>query len=152
MPDIQATWIALIAIILGPTISLIIARNQNKTQLKAAERQFAAAVLSQARLSWIEALRKEVSRLISLLRGLSREDDWQPVVQSACMIELLLNPQEEIHQDLLNAVYDVILFSAEHSRENTTDHAAKSSESIKQLLKVTQPVLRKEWVRVKRGE
>jgi hypothetical protein len=148
---------ALVASIVGPIVTLKVAR-----------RQFNANVLSTNRQKWIETLRDMVAELISLLvsalvirsawkskwdkgRGPLREDaallhKLERIVLAESKIRLLLNPTDVDHQQLYRAIETATKrLKAEESLDSDTD------ADIETITSLSQVILRREWQRVKLG-
>ena len=148
---------ALAASIIGPIVTLRVAR-----------RQFNANVLSTNRQKWIETLRDMVAELISLIvsalvirsawkikwgkgRGPLREDKallikLERIVLVESKIRLLLNPTEADHQQLYQAIETSIKrLKAEESLDSDTE------ADIETIVRLSQVILKREWQRVKLG-
>ena len=148
---------ALAASILGPIVTLKVAR-----------RQFNATVLSTNRQKWIETLRDMVAELMSLLvssliirsawkskwdkgRGPLREDaallhKLERIVLAHSKIRLLLKPTDVDHQQLDRAIDTAIKrLQAEESLDSDTE------ADIETITRLSQVILRREWERVKLG-
>ncbi len=148
---------ALVASVLGPIVSLRVAR-----------RQFNATVLSTNRQKWIETLRDMLAELISLMvsalyirsawkskwdkgRGPLREDaalldKLERIVLAESKIRLLLNPTEVDHQQLYRAIETAIKrLKAEESLDSDTE------ADIETITNLAQTILKREWQRVKLG-
>lgn len=148
---------ALVASIVGPVVTLSVAR-----------RQFNATVLSANRQKWIEALRDMLAELISLLvsalivrsawkskwdkgRGPFREDaalldKLERIVLAQSKIRLLLNPTELDHQQLHRAI------DAAFKRLQSEDSLDSDTEvDIENITTLAQSILKREWQRVKLG-
>jgi hypothetical protein len=148
---------ALAASIAGPIVTLSVAR-----------RQFNATVLSANRQRWIEALRDSLAELISLIviasvvkagwkakweRGqgaLTANPDLMEkvarIVLIQCRIRLLLNPTENDHQELFQAI------DAAMKRLQSEEVSDTGTESdIEHITRHGQSILKREWIRVKRG-
>jgi hypothetical protein len=148
---------ALVASIVGPIITLTVAK-----------RQFNATVLSANRQKWIESLRDTLAELISLLVAAlvvkaKWKDKWekgrgalsadpalleklQRIVLTQSKIRLLLNPTEVDHQRLGEAIETALKrLQAEESLD------AETEADIEIITKLAQSILKREWQRVKRG-
>ncbi len=148
---------ALVASIVGPIVTLKVAR-----------RQFNATVLSTNRQKWIETLRDMVAELISLLvsslvvksswqskwdkgRGPLREDvalldKLERIVLADSKIRLLLNPTRADHRELSKTIDSAIKrLKDEESLDSDTEH------DIERITTLAQAVLKREWQRVKLG-
>ncbi len=121
---------------------------------------------SEFRQAWIDALRNEISELLSLFHILhsilirkqsdgeseskileyaySRQDDFVKVNNLATKIRLRLNPNE-------HGAFLVILDKLEKNSENMVP-IDENEHLIKEAIQESQKVLKKEWGRVKSGE
>lgn len=163
--DLNPQWItlvlactAMIASIAGPFVNTRIARIQ-----------FNASVLSVNRQKWIETMRDLVASLNSqfLAVGMIRQTVGEPaaiiiardpemfrrvenLLVTVSKIELMLNPLEQDHQQLNALMKNGI----DQLRSPPPGHEIEGRiEVISQdITKVAQAVLKREWVRVKRGE
>ncbi len=163
--DLNPQWItlvlactAMIASIAGPFVNTRIARIQ-----------FKANVLSVNRQKWIETLRNLVASLNSqfLAVGMLRQTVGEPaaivvardpemfkrvetLLETVSKIELMLNPLEPDHQQLTALMKDGIA----QLRSPPPGHAIEGRIELigDEITKIAQAVLKREWVRVKRGE
>jgi len=148
---------ALVASIVGPIITLSVAK-----------KQINATVLSANRQKWIESLRAALAEFLSLLVAAqvvkaNWKDEWdggraplqkdpklldkvQRMVLSQAEIKLLINPTEPDHQHLLVAI-DTAL---RRLREGTSSDA-ETEKDIQVITEMAQKILKREWQRVKRG-
>lgn len=148
---------ALVASVVGPVVTLAVAR-----------RQFNANVLSVNRQKWIETLRASVAELISLLVGAlvikagwrgewgkglhaltanpAMHDKLERIVLVQWNIRLLINPTNPEHQRLYQAIEAAF---ARLQAEESDDAATRTD--IEDIATLTQSILRREWQRVKRG-
>ncbi len=148
---------AMIASVAGPYVNTRIAGLQFKTN-----------VLSVNRQKWIEALRDLVSSLNSqlLTAAVMRQSLEEPahiviardpdlfrrvegLMRTATHIELMLNPLEQDHQRL-NALMQE---SIDQLRRPSPGHdvEARVERLTRDIIQVTQAILKQEWGRVKRG-
>ena len=148
---------ALVASIVGPLVTLSVAR-----------RQFNANVLSNNRQKWIETLRASIAELISLLVGalvikatwkgswdkglnaLQSTPEMREKLERAILVQwnirLLINPTEPDHQLLYKAIEDTFArLQAEQTDEQATER------DIESIATLAQAILKREWQRVKRG-
>ena len=148
---------ALVASIVGPLVTLVVAK-----------RQFNATVLSANRQKWIETLRDLLAELSSLLVAalvvkFEWKDKWNqglgPITKDAAMfgklerivlvqwkILLLTNPAETDHQQLNQAIETALTrLKAEGA------HDAESEADLASITRLGQAILKREWERVKRG-
>ena len=147
---------ALIASILGPIVTLTVAR-----------RQFNANVISTNRQKWIETFRDRLSELVSLISTASLvRSEWrsqwnaresiskdplfvtavEKITYSFTQLTLLTNEEEDSHQTLLRAIDRAIthLQNAEASEGDVRN-------DMDELRHVGRQIIRYEWGRVKRG-
>ena len=149
---------ALVASILGPVVTLSVAR-----------RQFNANVLSANRQRWIESLRDLLAELISLfvLAGVLRstwKQTWDgglgPVAADAAVrdklerlvlvtskIRLMINPNEADHQ----ALYRAIETALQRFKSDGALREADSHADVETITRLAQAILKREWQRVKLG-
>jgi hypothetical protein len=148
---------ALVASIVGPVITLTVAR-----------RQFNATVISASRQKWMETMRDTLAELIALVNtALIVKSNWKDkwdrgrgplnadsamlekfahIVLSQSKIELLINPTDADHQLLCETIETAISrLRAEESLESETE------SDIQNLTRLGQAILRREWQRVKVG-
>jgi len=148
---------ALVASIIGPIVTLTVAR-----------RQYNATVISASRQKWIETLRDTLAELIALIRAAlvvksKWKDKWdrgrgplnadpamlgkfEHIVLSQSTIELLINPTDADHQLLCETIETAISrLSAEESLE------AETQSDVQTITRLGQAILIREWQRVKIG-
>ena len=148
---------ALVASIVGPIVTLAVAR-----------RQFNATVLSANRQKWIESLRDMLAELVSpLVAALVIKSEWQGkwergraafsadprlidklqrLVFAQSKITLLINPTEPDHQNLVQVI-DAALKRLQSEQATEEDTAA----DIATVTDLAQRSLKREWQRVKMG-
>lgn len=135
--------VALAAVIVGPVIQNLIARKQT---------------LLPMRLQWIEKLRSEIADYLTTLHMVyvktqvdekkAREDLFgaiETLVAIRYRIELMLNPNETSHVELISKLDGVI--EQLPSEEKATD--ANFLSVLKEVLSAAKPVLKAEWNRIK---
>ena len=148
---------ALVASVVGPFVTLAVAR-----------RQFNATVLSANRQKWIESCRDLLSELISLLvAGLVVKSNWQDkwdkgrgalaaepalieklqrIVLAQSKMRLLMNPTEPDHHELCVAIDTAFKrLQSEGAPESQT------AADIETITRLAQTILKREWQRVKAG-
>jgi hypothetical protein len=149
---------ALVASVLGPAVTLAVAK-----------RQVNANVLSANRQKWIESVRDLLAELISLftLAGVLRatwKDGWAqgmgPVAADAALreklerlvlvtskIRLMINPAEPDHQELYRTIEAALLrFKSDDELREADTHA-----DVERITLLAQAILKREWQRVKLG-
>lgn len=148
---------ALVASLVGPFVTLTVAR-----------RQIHASVVSANREKWIESLRNELAELIALIasavvvRSKWREK-WQggfgPAVEDLGFLEkvqravlaqtrirLMLNPSEADNRQLCDAIEKALA----HIRSHETPDAETEADVLL-ITVLAQGILKREWERVKTG-
>jgi hypothetical protein len=144
--------VALVSAIIGPLVSLKIAR-----------KQINASILSGNRQEWINTLRNEVSGFVSVisLLGALRSGGYKGVtsdeankfgreaMERKSKIELLLNPSESLHNELIAAIENALSIAIHAEIE---PNAVEQRRYIDQILNKSKTILKQEWVRVKKGE
>ena len=148
---------ALVASIVGPLVTLNVAR-----------RQFSATAISGNRHKWIETLRDALAELISLLamalvvkskwrdkweegRGPVGSDPamlekFEHIVLAQAKVQLLINPHDEDHERLTQAID----LATRHLRSGDSPDAETEAD-IRTIVELAQAILRTEWLRVKLG-
>jgi len=148
---------ALVASIVGPFVTLAVAK-----------RQFNATVLSANRQKWIETLRDLLAELISqLVAVLVVKSGWtgnwdkgraplktdpglmqkmERIVLVQWKIRLLINPAEPDHRQL----FDVIDKAFKRLQADDT-HESETQADIENITSLSQAILKREWERVKKG-
>jgi hypothetical protein len=147
---------ALVASIMGPLVTLTVAR-----------RQFRANVIATNRQKWIDEFRDRVSELLSLMNAAQlikrhSEDAWRGGVGPAASlgvtdkfekafmalseIRLLTNASDPEHQRLNDALATALVHvQHDELREEELD------ASIEEVVALGRTIIRQEWGRVKRG-
>ena len=147
---------ALVASVMGPLVTLSVAR-----------RQFRANVISTNRQKWIETFRDRVSELLSLMNAAQlikrhSADAWRGGVGAAASlgvtdkfekafmalseIRLLTNASDAEHQRL-NEALATALAHLQHDELREEELNA----SVEQVIALGRTIIRHEWGRVKRG-
>jgi len=148
---------ALAASIIGPVVTLAVAR-----------RQINANVLSANRQKWIEALRETMAEMISLMvavivvkqnwkgewrrgRGAIAADPTllgklERMILVNWKIRLLVNPNEPDHAALMQRLDEAL---ARLEGEDIDEHATRGD--VEAITAVSQAILRDAWRRVKAG-
>ena len=147
---------ALVASIMGPFVTLMVAR-----------RQFRANVISTNRQKWIDTFRDRVSALLSMMnaaqlvkrhsaeawRGglgpassLNVADKFEKAFMALSEIRLLTNASDPEHQRLNDALA-AALAHLQHDDPREDELAT----SIEEVIALGRTIIRLEWGRVKRG-
>jgi len=170
---VMREWLPLIiafaAVIVGPFVQRNIANHDRKArhdelvaqlaeQRALTEKQIFASVRSSNRQAWIDALRGDVanylnlSQRMALLRAERTSSEPGSVLfnmmveagHAFSLIQLRLNPDEEMHQELLYRLAELNSVS-----QNSPELFEKMRENV---IKQAQKIFKFEWNRVKRGE
>ncbi|BBL74796.1 hypothetical protein MishRS11D_18940 [Methylomagnum ishizawai] len=130
---------------------------------------------SEFRQAWIDALREELASFLAAARAFARAveilntygpdykdktalrisdekvgDLRYQVAESLCKIQLRLNPNEPEHQELLRLLRRAV--SEQNAMVNNKTGVEETMKAIEIASEYAQPVLKKEWERVKKGE
>lgn len=146
---------SLIAVISSGLVAILSLFFNYRTSMKSSKMQ----IISPMRQIWINNLRDKLSEfniliynlglLIELKKesGLSnneQKDYISEAIRLRIEVELLLNPNEKIHNELLSLLEKTITIPLDKELKNI-------HESCKILLDKTKEVLKKEWIVVKEG-
>lgn len=147
---------ALVASVMGPLVTLSVAR-----------RQFRANVISTNRQKWIDTFRDRVSELVSLMnaaqlikrhsaeawRGgvgpaasLGVTDKFEKAFMALSEIRLLTNASDPEHQRLNDALA-IALAHLQHDELRDEELGV----SVEEVITLGRTIIRHEWSRVKRG-
>lgn len=151
---ILSLLVSMLAVIVGPLMSLWVARRQTMTVLSVTHKQ----VIGPMRQRWIESLRDRVAELISLgawfyrinmevdppASPTERQGQTQKLVFLIAQIELMLNPGEGEHQELVSGLEQLRATAVEPRRSQEFPQAVRSAKEC------CQRILKAEWERVKR--
>jgi hypothetical protein len=141
---------ALVAVIVGPIVSVYVAR-----------RQIRASVVSANRQKWIDSLRDQLAEFITAVRvvGLHRGLDLmekaeydsrlQQLLQIESQVTLLLNHNEDDHRVLIETIRAMIeqLFAGDELAKRKL-----TADKLPTISLLSQSILKREWERVKRGD
>jgi hypothetical protein len=130
---------------------------------------------SEFRQGWIDGLREELASFLAAARAFTRAveilntygpdykdktalrisdekvgDLRYQAAESLCKIQLRLNPNEPEHQELLRLLRRAI--SEQNAMLNNKTGIEETMKAIELVSEYAQPVLKKEWERVKKGE
>lgn len=140
-----AMLVSLAAVIVGPIVTLKVAKRQ---------------IVSPIRQKWIDELRELISEYLSeceklLVLGkdgiLNKEETDERIFTRLLYLEqklkLMLNPNEERHIELLEIVNE-LTEEIHHGVGDIIEFGGK----LRDATKVSQKILKEEWVRVKSGD
>ena len=147
---------ALLAVGVGPFITLRVAHNQIAASRSTANLQARANVLSKSRQDWINSLRAEIAGFMSLtghalptvMHAVTNGGDTMALTRDIRLhlakTTLMINPKEEDHVALLKIMRSTV---AQLSTLNFDVQSANDD-----LASIAQRVLKREWERVKAFE
>lgn len=121
--------------------------NNESERLKSQE-----SIISSSRQKWINTLRDELSSLMSHQTQYSassaerQSQIFSKIWEEICKIDLLLNPKEELHKQLMKELNTGFSLCTE------TANQTKYREQRAVILKISQEILKQEWIRVKSFE
>ena len=151
-PAVVSAVTALVAVIVGPLVSIFVAKNQIN-----------ASVVSTNRQTWINRLRDELATLVGIVHHLPSAHangsvssdaaitEYGRFVEKFQVIKLLINPKETDHQELIRLIESAnkeIIESLNKNQANASELEAASQRIVAQ----SQIVLKREWERVKNGK
>jgi hypothetical protein len=171
--------IALVATIVGPVITLLIARKQiasgfetqrqqTDTAIRVARLNFNALVVSTNRQKWIDTLRDTLAEFLAVARHVASDirssgfdtamiDRVRRMLELSTKVELLLNPIEPDHVAFVQRLRE--LQSAAISRDavglgekESAADADHLDSLVSDLTARAKQILKAEWERVKAGE
>ena len=141
---------ALLAVSIGPFVTLHIARRQIK-----------ANVLSPNRQQWINTLRDEISNYLAIMArtagataGRVEDQEYlrtciEDLCRSESKIQLLLNPKEADHVKLITLLKESSS-SVWYLNSDKKDRFPEDINNLrKNIIEISQPILKREWERVK---
>ena len=140
---------ALVAVIVGPVVSVYIAR-----------RQIRASVVSANRQAWINNLRDAIADYLAKqemvrnlnVHGYADESSFpriEETVRLANRIELLINPKEEDHVELAHLICQM---ANTMNQQNEKNKDFDVDMHRKRIVELSQAILKREWERVKSGD
>ena len=145
--SILSLIVAALAVVVGPMVSLAIAKRQILSSLEASNKQITAPM----RQAWINKLRRLLAELISSslhyrVAGFEdrTDEEYQRVTLLEAHIQLMLNPNEDDHQRLEAQIQRMVaeIQYEKGKKDNFTDlHAEVTALSRK--------ILKREWNRVR---
>jgi vacuolar-type H+-ATPase subunit E/Vma4 len=152
MLQILSPLIALTAVVVGPVVSLKVARRQAEVARSVADLQARSNVLSKSRQDWINALRSEVASFIATshmiiptLVSQKASEEMQKLLSQLTLhrakTTLLINPKELDHQALVDKMNEVT--------NHVLGFKGQPTDLTSELTILAQTVLKREWERVK---
>ena len=151
--SVLSLLIALLAVLVGPIVSWLIAKRQAQITLSIAKRH----TISPIRQEWIDKLRKRVAEIMSTSHQYFVAHQGDPSEQGKMIddepfrkrlflyreIELMLNPDEDDHKQLLSQLDKISFAIGELKTIN------EFSKAMKEATRLAQKIFKDEWTRVK---
>ncbi len=142
---------ALVAVIVGPLVTLRVTKMQNN-----------ASVIAKNRQEWINSLRDEISQIIVVIRNLEtimllpiEHRDRVKLLENGelgklkeAKIRLLINPHETDHAELIEMLHKALKL-AMTDNENNKGKQESINNLENKIIKKSQAILKREWLRVK---
>jgi|GEM_PF-5176942 len=164
--------VTIFAIVASPVVALLIfffSLSSNRTSLdmqfksqsEQLERQLLATIRSEKRQAWINDLRSEIASILAninimddlLKKGFVAPGGTVPMEYadaegsaylSYSKIRLLMNPKENLHQNLVSDI-DALVNNFLHNRSST------NQSLLNNIVTNSQAIFKEEWIRVKSG-
>ena len=140
--------VAALAVVVGPTVSFIIARRQLRASLEASNKQITAPM----RQAWINKLRELLAELTSsalhyYVAGFEDRTDkeYQRVTLLQAQIQLMLNSSEDDHRRL-EALIERMVNEIQHEKAKKDEFPGVHTE----VIALSRTILKREWDRVKK--
>jgi len=116
--------------------------------------------VTQFRQEWINDLRQAISLFIAkaeVISMLDLDDDeyyehYQELSESNNMVELLLNPNEDQHNELISKMDEIRELIHDETYNDPDKFEKKVDKKVMELLEISKAVLKTEWNVVKRGK
>jgi hypothetical protein len=143
---------ALVAVIVGPLVTVYVAK-----------KQISSSIVSTNRQKWIDRLRDELAALLKDVQhtpsaysanSISTSEaiaKYGEITERSEVIKLLINPNEVDHQELVRLIStaSALVISSINQKQGNAEQLQKISQNIVNL---SQKILKREWERVKSGE
>ena len=143
---------ALCSVLLGPLVSMWSVQKQTRV-----------SVLSGNRQAWINSLRDQISEFLAIL-AVMHAGDWSSRTEKEydeelkqltlvrSKINLMVNPKEEDHRNLLKLLDDASCTVAERAKIAEESDWEKGAKIHSEIVPLAQSILKREWARVKQAE
>ncbi|EKO3524382.1 hypothetical protein K7V76_004296 [Vibrio fluvialis] len=151
-PAVVSAVTAFVAVVVGPLVSIVVAK-----------KQINASVVSTNRQTWINRLRDELATLVGIVHHLPNAHangsvstngaiaEYGRFAEKFQVIKLLINPKETDHQELIRLIDSAdkkLIESINKKQANASEFEAAGQRIVAQ----SQIVLKREWERVKNGK
>ena len=137
--------VAVLAVVVGPYVSLTIARRQIRASLEASNKKITAPM----RQDWINKLRELLAELTSIAQHYyvagfedRTDEEYQRLTLLQAHILLMLNSNEEDHQRLAKLTRRIVTELEKAKIAEFPDH-------LVEMVILSQKILKREWDRVK---
>lgn len=154
---ISGTFLSIRTISIKSKESLDALKDSNQNQhtmhqadIEAQRNRSRELIIFESRQKWINILRDDMSSLLSNLSiykttsGKERIRVFDQLWMEFYKIQLLLNPKEEAHNELIEAIYKIL---EESQNDDVTDEFVKSQRVV---LELSKKLLKQEWERTKK--
>jgi hypothetical protein len=143
---------ALVVVIVSPLISIYVAK-----------KQINSTVLSANRQAWINCLRNELAELVTIVRhvppayaansitnpeAISKHGELTEKIE---LVKLLINPNEPDHQELVRLISSAGV-QVKNAINKMQGKAPEMEQAANRIVFQSQIILKREWIRVKKGE
>ena len=116
--------------------------------------------VTQFRQKWIDNLRDAISLFIAKAEMISMldlddeayYDHYEELSQMHTKVELLLNPIEDDHNELVEKMNEIRELIHDEITEDADEFENMVDNKVKELLIISKRVLKKEWIVVKTGK
>lgn len=160
MPQWIPAVTALIAVVLGPLVSIYVVNRQIKASASITERQIKASVVSTNRRDWIKDFRDLISEFISLVYVDTSTSHTETSIRErriliAEKIRLFLDPTEEECSELVDLIFEVNALTTDVSKlptDQETDLYDLIHVKVEKISASSASILKREWERVKQGD
>lgn len=143
---------ALVAIFVGPLVSVYVAK-----------KQINSSVLSRNRQEWINRPRNVLAELVTIIRhvppayaansitnqeAIAKHGELTEKIE---LVKLLLNPNETDHQELVRLI-SAASVQVKDAINQRAGQAVEMEKTAERIISQSQIILKREWNRVKSGE
>jgi len=141
--------VAALAVFFGPIVTYLVAKEKNTTSIQVSNKQIIAPI----RQEWINSLRELIADISGKCAHYwssgfedRNDDEYRHITELVYKLQLYINPNEEDHSTLLKNVREMTsALSAGSSAENDENFWS----SHKEVMSISQSILKREWERVK---
>lgn len=161
LSEVEPAKLAALAAVISALVALVSATVGPFVSWKFAKKQIASTLRSASRRDWIDTLREEVAELLGLMWDASARrvggtldspsvDEFSRAIsKKLAKIELLLNPNEELHNRLVWLIRETL---AEVWNPEKTPYPERARELTDSIVQSSKEILKAEWDRAKAGD